>query len=151
MKKKSIIYLIIIVTLINLSALGTMIYNHWIDPDRSTDAVGRKARFEQVKHELSLTPFQIKRFKEIRAVFHSRLDSLDIKMEGLRQQLLLEIWQPHSETERTDKILFKISQLQTESQRMVIWHFYQFKEVLTPGQWQNFYGFVSEQFCIRGK
>jgi hypothetical protein len=36
-----------------------------------------------------------------------------------------------------------------ESQQLVIGHFYQFREVLSPEQWQMFYGIVAERFPCR--
>ncbi|MDZ7722187.1 MAG: periplasmic heavy metal sensor [candidate division KSB1 bacterium] len=141
---KKILILIIIVTLINLSALGTMIYQQWINP--SPCAGVREFRFEQVKRELDLTATQIESFEEIRRAFHSKMDSLNQVLEGLNNQLLQEIWQPHPQDGRIDTLLNQISQLQMESQYLVIWHFYQFKKVLTPDQWDKFYSIVSERF-----
>jgi Spy/CpxP family protein refolding chaperone len=146
MKKRNLLYLIIIITLVNLSALGTMIYQRWLNPETTPKIKGREARFEQVKQNLSLTQIQSSRFEEIRKIFHTGLDSLDNQMEEMRQQLLQEIWQSQITETHIDTLLFKISQIQMESQRLVIWHFYQFKEVLTPEQWQIFYTFVSKRF-----
>ena len=144
--KKKIVYLIIIVTLINLTALATMIYQRWLDFNENTRVATRESRFEQVKSELALTSSQISHFEKIRNEFHSRVDSLDKNMEGIRHQLLRKIWLPQSEDIPIDSLLNRTSQLQMESQKLVIWHFYQFKKILTPEQWQKFYGIVSKRF-----
>lgn len=143
--KKKFIYLIIIVTVINLIALATVIYQSWLNPERPC-APMREARFDQVKRELALSTAQISRFKEIRRDFHSDIDSLNQLLEGINQALLREIWQPQPDTALIDTLLNRISQLQMESQHLVIGHFYQFKEVLTQEQWQKFYGIVAERF-----
>lgn len=143
--KKKFIYLIIAVTLINLIALGTVIYQRWLNQE-SPCAPMQEARFKQVKRELALSPVQIARFEEIRHDFHTGIDSLNQLLEGQNRVLLQEIWQPQPDAARIDTLLNRISQLQMESQQRVIKHFYQFKEVLTPEQWQTFYGIVAERF-----
>jgi Spy/CpxP family protein refolding chaperone len=143
--KKKIIYLIIAVTLINLIALGTIIYQRWLNPE-SPCAPIQEARFEQVKRELALTPEQITRFEKIRREFHSGIDSLNQLLEGQNRVLLQEIWKLQPDAARVDTLLKRINQLQMESQQRVIEHFYQFREVLTPQQWQTFYGIVAERF-----
>ncbi len=149
--KKRFMYLIIIITLVNLTAMGTIFYHHWGSLDRKSQTAMPESRFEQVKRELALTPAQVSQFKEIRLEFHSRMDSSDQMLEVMRRQLFQEIWQPQPDDARIDSMLQQISQLQMESQHLVIWHFYQFKEVLTTGQWQKFYGFVTERFPGPGK
>ncbi len=143
--KKKIVYLIIAVTLINLTAMGTVFYQRRLNP-ASPCAPMQEARFEQVKHGLDLSPAQIARFEEIRRDFHAGIDSLNQLLEGVNRQLLEEIWQPQPNNAHIDSLLKRISQLQMESQQRVIDHFYQFKEVLTPEQWQKFYGIVAERF-----
>lgn len=144
--KKKFIYLIIVITLINLTALGTILYQRWLNPNASPCEPMRESRFEHVKHELALSPAQIARFEEIRRGFHAGIDSLNQLLEKQNRVLLQEIWQPQPDAARIDTLLNRISQLQMESQQLVIGHFYQFKEVLTPEQWQKFYGIVAEHF-----
>jgi Spy/CpxP family protein refolding chaperone len=149
--KRSIVYFIIIVTLINLTALVTMICQRRIEVKRIAQTGARGSRFEKVTQELALTAAQINHFESIRTEFHSRIDSLNLIMEGLRGQLLREIWQPQPAALRIDSLLYQISHLQMESQHLVVRHFNQFKEVLTPAQWQKFYEFVSKNFQNPGK
>jgi Spy/CpxP family protein refolding chaperone len=105
----------------------------------------QEARFEQIKRELALSPAQIARFEEIRRDFHAKADSLSQLLEGVNRQLLQEIWQPQPADARIDTLLNRISHLQMESQLRVIGHFHQFREMLTPEQWQKFYGIVAER------
>ncbi len=147
--KKSFIYLIIVVTLINLTALGTIVYQRWLNPVESLCEPTRESRFEKIKHELDLTESQIRHFEEIRHEFHSAMDSLKEALEGINRQLLQEIWQPQPDNARIDTLLHRISRLQMESQHLVIWHFYQLKKVLTKEQWQKFYGIVCKRFLGR--
>jgi len=144
--KKKFIYLIVVITLINLTALGTILYQRWLNPNASPCEPIRESRFEHVKQELALTSSQIERFEEVRHNFHSRIDSLNRTLEKINHQLLQEIWEPQPRDAHIDSLMHEVSRIQLESQRLVISHFYQFKEVLTPEQWKKFYGIVAERF-----
>lgn len=144
--KKKFIYLIVGITLINLTALGTFLYQRWLKPSQSPCAPMQESRFEHVKHELALTSGQVEHFEKIRRDFHSGIDSLNQTLERINRQLLQEIWEPQPRDAHVDSLMHEISRIQMESQHLVISHFYQFKKVLTPEQWQKFYGIVAERF-----
>lgn len=147
MKKRITIYLIVIVTLINLSSLGTILYLKWIEEDNVPVSVLPGSRFEIMKEELELTPQQIEQFEKIRTELHSRLDTLDTKFSSLRKEMLSEIWQTQEpDNQKMENILEQFGKLQLEAQRWTVQHFYKFKEVLTPEQAEKFYKIVSERF-----
>jgi len=147
MKKRITIYLIVIVTLINLSSLGTIIYLKWTSKNGVSLSVVQEKRFEIMKDELELTQQQVGRFEKIRTEFHNRIDSLDTKLSSLRKEMLIEIWKTQKpDSQKVENILQQFSQLQLETQRWVVQHFYKFKEVLTPEQAEKFYEIVSERF-----
>lgn len=146
MKKRITIYLIVFVTLINLSSLGTIIYLKWIDKKVVPVSILPENRFELIRDELKLTPQQVEQFEKIRKEFHSRLDTLDTKFESLRKEMLREIWQTEADGQKFESILEKFSKLQIETQRWIVQHFSKFKEVLTPEQSEIFYKIVSERF-----
>lgn len=146
MKKRIIFYLIVLVTLINLSSLGTIIYLKWAAKNDATVSVLPENRFGIIKEELKLTPQQVEQFEKIRTGFHSKLDTLDTKCETLRKEMLKEIWQSEADSQKIESILEQVSRQQIESQRWVVQHFYSFKEVLTPEQSEKFYKILTEQF-----
>lgn len=147
MKKRIMIYLLVIVTLINLSSLGTIIYLKWAAKNDMSESVLRNNRFGIMKEELELTPLQLDRFEKIRTELHSRLDTLDTKFTSLRKEMLSEIWQTQeADSQKIENILEQFSKLQSEVQRWIVQHFYKYKEVLTPEQSEIFYKIVSERF-----
>ena len=147
MKKRITIYLVVIVTLINLSSLGTIIYLKWIAQNNMPVGVRSENRFEIVKKELQLTTQQLVQFEKIRTELHSKLDSHDTKFSTLRKEMLKEIWQTQKpDSQKIENILEQFSQLQLETQRWIVQHFYKFKEVLTPEQAEKFYKIISERF-----
>lgn len=147
MKKRITIYLIVIVTLINLSSLGTILYLKLTEEDNVAQSVLPGSRFELMKKELELTPQQLDQFEKIRTELHTRLDTLDARSYSLRKEMLSEIWQTQKpDSQKIENILQQFSQLQLETQRWIVQHFYKFKEVLTPEQAEKFYKIVSERF-----
>jgi Spy/CpxP family protein refolding chaperone len=147
MKKRITIYLIVIITLINLSSLGTIIYLKLNTENNTSLSVVPGTRFELIKEELKLTPQQIEQFEKIRTEFHSRLDTLDTKFDSLRKEMLSEIWQSQKpDSQKLENILKQFSSLQVETQRWIVQHFYQFKKILTPEQSTKFYKILSERF-----
>lgn len=147
MKKRITIYLIVIVTLINLSSLGTILYLKWTEEDNVPVNVLPGYRFELIKKELKLSPQQLEQFEKIRTELHSRLDTLDTKFNSLRKEMLSEIWQTQeTDSQKIENILEKFNQLQSETQRWIVQHFFKFKDVLTPEQSEKFYKIVSERF-----
>lgn len=146
MKKRIIFYLIVLITLINLSSLGTIIYLKWAAKNNASFSVLPENRFGIIKEELKLTPQQVEQFEKIRTGFHSKLDTLDTKCETLRKEMLKEIWQSEADSQKLESILEQVSRQQIESQRWVVQHFYRFKEVLTPEQSEKFYKILTERF-----
>jgi len=147
MKKRITIYLIVIITLINLSSLGTIVYLKWTAKNDVSVGILPGNRFGLIKEELKLTPQQIEQFEKIRKEFHSRLDTLDTKFSSLRKEMLNEIWQSQEpDSQKLENILEQFSRQQVETQRWIVQHFYKFKEVLTPEQAEKFYKIVSERF-----
>lgn len=146
MKKRITFYLIVLVTLINLSSLGTIIYLKWVAKNNASFSVLPENRFEIIKEELKLTPQQVEQFEKIRTGFHSKLDTLDTKFETLRKEMLNEIWQSEADSQKIESILEQFSRQQIESQRWVVQRFYRFKEVLTPEQSEKFYKILTERF-----
>lgn len=146
MKKRITFYLVVVVTLINLSSLGTIIYLKWIANNEAHISVSPENRFGLIKDELKLTPQQVEQFEKIRKEFHSKLDTLDTKFESLRKEMLKEIWRSKADSQKIESILVQFSMLQVQTQRWVVQHFNKFKEVLTPEQSEKFYKIVSERF-----
>jgi len=145
--KRGLVYLLLVLAVVNVTALGAMLYMRERDSEAAARAARRGSCFEQIKRELDLTPEQIERFDEIRGEFHSQVDSLDLLMQEQRARLLRHIWDGRKGG--VDSVLTGISRLQMESQRLVIGRFEQMREVLTPEQWEEFYGIVAERFPSR--
>ena len=146
MKRKVTIYLVILVTLGNLSALATILYLRWQKPYLCQPGSG----FERVKKEVGLSQVQIQQFQVYRRAFHSELDSLDRLLADERRLLAEKIRQTDPDSVRIKDIVERIGHLQQQSQYRVIRHFSQIKEMLTPEQQERFFDIVLGRFvCPR--
>ena len=146
--KRSFAYLLIVLTVVNITALGTILLMRQRGGETAGCGASRESCFEQIKRDLELTPVQVERFERIRSEFHGRVDSLGLLMGEMRIRLLRHIWSGREE--EMDSLLTRMSGLQLESQRLVINRLEQMREVLTPEQWERFYGIVAER-CSPGE
>lgn len=147
MGKRIIVYGAVILTVINLAALGTMLYDRWTGPSDPSLPVTPGQGFEQMKGELSLSPEQIASLQEYRTMFLAELDSLSAQLAAVRTQLVKELWQDEPDRARISQIVDQISVLQSSVQRKVIDHLLSVKGILTPEQQEKFYAIVLQRFA----
>lgn len=160
MKKKVLIYFVLVITIINLSSLGVILYESWKVTNLSS-MVKEQTVFERVKREVKLTPKQLKQFQKLRIAFHSKLDSLSANVEQNNKLLAFEIKKESPDTTLINRLVKNISGMQTESKYLVINHFFSIKKILTKRQNEKFFNIVLQRFlrqnqvsspnCIRQK
>ncbi len=149
MRKKAFIYFILIITIINLSSLGVILYQRskisWLPNGR-----GQKV-FEQVKREVKLTPDQMEQFQKLRIEFHTQLDSFSAKVNQKNKRLSAEIGKDNPDTVIIKRLVGDISAIQTESQFLVIHHFFSIKKILTKQQQEKFFNVVLQRFMAKNQ
>jgi septal ring factor EnvC (AmiA/AmiB activator) len=138
MKKKVIIYALLILTVVNLAALGTFLFHRFRSCARTRAEHVPAEGFEQIKQELSLSAEQVVKFQGFRKAFHSELDSLTAQQNGLRRQLIQELGSATPSRERLSEINGRINRLQIEAQERVIDHLLDVKAILNPEQQTKF-------------
>ncbi len=145
MKKRTLIYLVVLITMINVSALGTMLYLRWQASLPCQSGTG----FDQVKKDVGLSAKQEQQFQVYRKRFHAELDSMDQRLAYERRKLANEIRQSEPDSARIREIIQHIGRLQQESQYRIIDHFFQIKKILEPEQQETFFNIVLERFVKR--
>jgi Spy/CpxP family protein refolding chaperone len=145
MKKKFIIYPLLILTIINLAALGTFFFHRFRGSARSRVDHRQAEGFEQVKQELSLSAEQIVKFQEYRKVFHAEIDSLSAQQNDLRRELIQELAAKTPDRKRLSEINERINRLQLEAQERVINHLLDVKAVLGPEQQEKFLSIILQR------
>ena len=145
MKKKAFVYFVLVITIINLSSLGVIIFHHQKKSVFPYQVKGQNV-FELVKRGVKLTPFQIKQFQALRTTFHSKLDSLSKNVGQKNKRLATEIKKADPDTAIINQLVTDISVIQTKSQYLVIHHFYSIKKILTAQQQKIFFSIVLQRF-----
>lgn len=146
MNRKIIYSAAIILTIINLAALGTWTYYRFRSGNPESISNLRDQQFEQLKRDLSLSPEQIGQIQSYRANFLARMDSLSGLIVNKRMELAKELWQAQPDTVRINSLVNSIGQVQSAAQRQVIVHLLDVKSVLNPVQQQKFYAIVVQRF-----
>jgi Spy/CpxP family protein refolding chaperone len=149
MNKKTIYYAALLLTFINLGALGTVLYYHIAGGNTSPLTENRNQRFEEVRHALDLSPQQISKFEVSRAIFYARTDSLSTVLVRERTELANELWQTPVDTSRINDLVNSIGEVQSAAQRAIIAHLLDVKKVLTPGQQAQLRTIVLQRFASR--
>jgi len=145
MKKKFIIYALLILTVINLAALGTFLFHRFRGCARSWAGHRQPECFDQVKQELSLSADQIVKFQEYRKAFHAELDSLSAQQNDLRRQLVQELAATTPDRTRLSGINERINRLQIEAQEKVIKQLLDVKAILSPEQQKKFLAIILQR------
>jgi len=145
--RRNIVYAAaIILTVVNLAAFGTLLYNRWghAQPSQLSDL--RDQRFEQMKRELALSGEQTAQVDVYRTTFHAELDSLSTQLVTARTQLAHALLEDKLDTARVNSLLDNISRLQSSAQRKVISHLLSVKSILNPEQQKKFFAIVLQRF-----
>jgi Spy/CpxP family protein refolding chaperone len=146
MSRNTVYAAAIILTVVNLAAFGTLLYNRWSNrhplslPDR------RDQRFEQMKKELAVSTEQAAQLDVYRTTFHAEIDSLSTLLVTARTQLAHALLKDKLDTARVNSILGDISRQQSSAQRKVISHLLSVKSILNPEQQEKFFSIVLERF-----
>jgi len=146
MKMKIFTYAVFILLVINLTALGVMVYHRWFEPETSCPSDKPGKGFERLKRELSLSTEQEKILLEYRNVFHSIIDSISAKMQEERRLLVAELKKEDPDLDRLKEIVERINLFQLEAQRKVVEHLIDVKKMLEPEQQEKFLKIVLERF-----
>ena len=87
MKKRILIFAIVLLFLINLTALATLSYNRWIKPQQKDVSAGQASAWEAMQIQIDLKPNQIQRMQGLRFSFEENVESLRQQMEKTNRNL----------------------------------------------------------------
>lgn len=146
MKKNIVFTAAIVLTVINLVAFGTLLYNRWGCSQTPSCSEERDQRFEQMKQELALSAEQTSQLDLYRTTFHAEIDSLSTLLVIARTRLAHALSEEKLDTTRVNTILDEIGRLQSSAQKKVISHLLFVKSILNPKQQKKFFAIVLERF-----
>lgn len=144
MNRNTIYYAAVVLTIVNLVALGTMAYNRW--GRGSFESATREQRFEQMQRMLDLSSEQVAQLQTLRLALHAELDLLSARIVGERRGLARALRDEPFDSARVNRLVDSVSTLQSAAQRRMILHIRSVKTFLTPEQQEKFFEIVLERF-----
>ena len=145
MKKKLIIWGVVLLTVINLASLATRAYHRWGDDERRGREDRRESRMS-ITERLGLTEAQAEQVRQMRAELGDRLTPYREGYREKRNQLYDLLMAPDAERGEVDRVKAQMDSLQAEREAIVFDYIVAHKEVLTPEQQTMFFTMIKERF-----
>lgn len=135
MSKKVFISILVILTVVNLSATVTILYERWSSrrPVHPMEAIDHHIG-ERMRDRLDLSHEQIGRIRESMQIHWQGIAPIMNEYDSLRRVLFEEVSQDSPDSARIDHLINEMGELQINMQRASIYHIIQEREFLTPEQ-----------------
>ena len=145
MKKKLIIWGVVLLTAINVAALTTSAYNHLGRDDSSRREHRREGR-SSWEEWLGLSASQSEQMKVQHEVLVEKIRPLRDVMQGKRDHLYELVMVTAPDRAAIDRVQDEIDSLQADIKRLVIDNMLAQKEILTPEQQSQFFNLIKKQY-----
>ena len=145
MKKKLIIWGVVLLTAINVAALTTSAYNHWDRGDSSRRGHRREGR-SSWEERLGLSASQSEQMKVQHEVLVEKIRPLRDVMQGKRDHFYELVMVTAPDRAAIDRVQDEMDSLQADIKRLVIDNMLAQKEILTPEQQSQFFNMIKKQY-----
>ena len=145
MKKKLIIWGVILLTAINVAALTTSAYNHLGRDDSSRREHRREGR-SSWEERLGLSASQSEQMKVQHEVLVEKIRPLRDVMQGKRDHFYELVMVTAPDRAAIDRVQDEMDSLQADIKRLVIDNMLAQKEILTPEQQSQFFNMIKKQY-----
>jgi Spy/CpxP family protein refolding chaperone len=145
MKKKLIIWGVVLLTVINLASLATRAYHRWGDDERRGREGRREARMS-ITERLGLTEAQAEQVRAMRAELGDRMTPYREAYRDRRDRLYDLLMLQDADRGEIQVIKAQMDSLQAEREAIVFEYILAHKEVLTPDQQTKFFAMIKDRF-----
>ncbi len=145
MKKKLIIWGVVLLTVINLASLATRAYHRWGDDERRGREGRREARMS-ITERLGLTETQSEQVRAMRSELGDRMTPYREAYRDRRDRLYDLLMTPDADHGEIQVIKAQMDSLQAEREAIVFEYILAHKEVLTPDQQTEFFTMIKDRF-----
>ncbi len=149
MKKNLLIFALIVLVIVNVSALVTIIHGRWSRIPHFRGERGPEHPLALFREQLELDDSQLAELKARRSLFETELAEVHNKMEEGRKALMEELRAESPDTVRIDGLIDEIGMLQAQVQKRAIRHMLQEQEILTPEQREKMFSMFDRHFRQR--
>jgi len=151
MKKKLLIVSLVLLFIINITALATLSYNRWFKPLPLSEGQWDQLEiWQKLQTEMSLTPHQSQTMQDLRLSLEREVESIRLQMSEKRNALLEEARNPSPNINRIDSLIEEIGTLQTDIQKKSVRNLLKDKRLLTPGQQEKYFSLFEQHMQGQG-
>jgi len=148
MKKRLWTLGLILLVVINVSALSTFAFNRWFRVPGERPAAS-PASADSLTKQLCLSGEQEKCIRDIRFSFDTEIGDVQARMQEKRLAIVEELKKETPDGASINKLIEDISRLQAEIQKKAVLNLLKEKEVLTDEQKANFFRIFEDYVCPR--
>jgi Spy/CpxP family protein refolding chaperone len=145
-QKRFMTWTIIILVILNLSALATILFRELRKPPPPPPSPERRP--EEVQHflerELNLSPEQAQQFEELRKQHHFQSRAVRDEIRRLRKEIMDELFKSSPDTTKVRKLSDEIGMKEAELVRILFYHFMDLESVCQPEQNGKFRALIQE-------
>lgn len=139
MKRKAAIFVIVLLTLFNLTALTTVAYHRWMIGDEGAPPAHFGPSEQMLKHRLGLNDEQMSSLREIRQTFAKRTEPLGSELGDLNLSMFELMKSDSPDTIAIFAVMDSIGAIQSALQKEGIKHILDEGTVFTPEQRQKLF------------
>lgn len=163
MKNSTLIYLVVILMIINIAALGTIVYERYtrnrmpagemrpFGPRYDSDGQRPGQEFDRSPmRDLDLSQEQRSQFRQSRRQLWDRISGLTQELEAKRETLFVEMSRQQPDTTLIFQLVEDIGDLETSTQKQVVAHMLRDGALLTPEQRERLLRGISERAFGKG-
>lgn len=138
MKRQTIVWLLIISLLINISTIVTFSYYRWFRSSGPSPSFRRNMHREEFARRLGLTEAQTAQVNQLREKLWTQLKPLGEQLQQQRAEFAASLIQEPLDTLLLQQKIARIAELQQQMQRLSIQNLLEHRSLLTPAQWRDF-------------
>ena len=148
MKRKSLIFVLVLSLAINASILGTMGYHYYRDASLAKDPpCPLSPAHQHLYQQLGLSTPQLAQMEPVAQKFHERLGELETTMKGKNERLVDLLGQRIVDPVQVEGLRKEIAGIQDEIQKEVIAHILESKKILDAKQQKQFFALMSQSMA----
>jgi len=151
MKKRTVISVLLLLFIVNITAIVTFSYNRWLKPKITSDEKESSVIWNSLQDHVALNPPQLEKMKNLRLSFEKEIMSLRMQIWQKRKLLLEETRNLKPDLELIDNAIDELSRLQAEIQKKTIRNILKDKEILSPRQQKSYFSLFERHLQRPGR
>jgi Spy/CpxP family protein refolding chaperone len=149
MKKKVFLLILALLTVFNISAIGTIIYNNYFSSN--SISANEDKYISTLKDSLKLSEKQCGKMKECNNCFQKNCSSLSHQLKMQRNHLIGLLKNDSTNNIKINNTLLKIDSLQSSLLREIVNNLLTQKEILSDQQRQKFFSMILSDTTINNE